>query len=119
MFFFRPYLYLSVRGILHSGIGAAFPWSALYVVDSRSAAIGQDMVVDYAVKMKERGVSAEEIAQALPPYIQTIELWFMVDSLDHLRRGGRISGAAATFGKMLNIKPVLHVDENGALHSHG
>lgn len=84
-------------------------------MDSRSATIGQGMVVDYAVKMKERGASAEEIAQALPPYIQTIELWFMVDSLDHLRRGGRISGAAATFGKMLNIKPVLHVDENGAL----
>ena len=92
-----------------------FPGQHFYVVDSRSAAIGQGMVVDYAVKMKERGVSAEEIAQALPPYIQTIELWFMVDSLDHLRRGGRVSKAAAVFGTMVNIKPVLHVDDEGHL----
>lgn len=92
-----------------------FPGQHFYVVDSRSASIGQGMVVDRAVKLKEQGASASEIAQALPSYIQTVEHWFMVDSLDHLRRGGRISGAAATVGKMLNIKPILHIDEAGAL----
>lgn len=85
------------------------------VVDSRSASIGQGMVVKRAVEMKQEGASLDQLIQALPAYIQTVEHWFMVDSLDHLRRGGRISNTTAAVGKMLKIKPILNIDPSGAL----
>lgn len=96
-------------------VNAQYPDQHFYVVDSRSAAIGQGIVIRHAAKLKAEGYSARQIAEALPSYIQTVEHWFMVDSLDHLRRGGRISGASAAVGKMLKIKPILHIDEKGAL----
>ncbi len=92
-----------------------YPENRLYVIDTLSASMGQGLVVQKAVALQQQGLSAKALTEALPAYIQTIEHWFMVDSLDHLRRGGRISGTAAAVGKVLKIKPILHVASSGAL----
>ena len=73
------------------------------------------LLVDYAVKMRDDGKSISEIAKWLEANKLNLNHWFTVDSLDHLRRGGRLSGGAAFVGNLLQIKPVLNVDHEGHL----
>ncbi len=84
-------------------------------VDTLAASAGQGLLVYLAKEKKANGASMSEVAE----YIENIKLslchWFTVDDLVYLKRGGRISGAAAFFGNMLAIKPVLHVDNEGHL----
>jgi DegV family protein with EDD domain len=85
------------------------------VIDSRCASLGLGLVVLKAAKMAEEGRSPEEIAREVEQYAHHMEHIFTVDSLDHLRRGGRISAAQAFVGGLLNIKPILHFVD-GAIH---
>lgn len=85
------------------------------VVDSLAASMGEGLLLDYAIKKAESGASVEETAA----YAESIKLhichWFTVEDLFHLKRGGRVSAATAMVGTLLNIKPVLHVDDAGHL----
>ena len=90
----------------------------LIVIDSLCASLGQGLFVDYAVQMKKQGKSMQEVADWLEANKKNIIHWFTVDDLNHLRRGGRISKASAFFGTMLQIKPVLDVDDEGRLIPH-
>ena len=92
-----------------------YPERKLYVVDSVSASIGQGVLVKHAVDMRDRGLSAQELVDDLNAFKLKINHWITVADLDHLRRGGRISATTATFGKMLNIKPIINVDNQGRL----
>ncbi len=87
----------------------------IYVIDSLCASMGEGLLVDYAVNMANSGASIEETYK----YINDLKLKicheFTVDNLFHLRRGGRISTSTAVIGTMLQIKPVLHVDNEGYL----
>jgi len=85
------------------------------VIDSKCASVGQGILVYYACEMKRRGKSKEEIIAWIEDTKLKINMWFTVDSLDHLRRGGRLSAASTAFGTMLNIKPILLVDNEGKL----
>ncbi|WP_422444904.1 DegV family protein [Thermoanaerobacterium sp. DL9XJH110] len=85
------------------------------VIDSRCASLGLGLAVLKAAKMAEEGRSPEEIAGEAERYAHHMEHIFTVDSLDHLRRGGRISAAQAFVGGLLNIKPILHFVD-GAIH---
>ncbi|MCH5162172.1 MAG: DegV family protein [Clostridiales bacterium] len=87
----------------------------IYVVDSLGATISQRKVVDKAEQLRNDGLSAKEAAAVLVDYVKHIQTWFMPTDLKHLCRGGRVSRAAATFGTMLNIKPVLFIDRLGKL----
>ncbi len=71
--------------------------------------------MDYAVEMKKAGKDMEEIAGWLEEHKLNFCHVFTVDDLNHLYRGGRVSKAAAVLGTMINIKPVLHVDNEGHL----
>jgi DegV family protein with EDD domain len=77
--------------------------------------MGQGLLGYYASKARERGKSLEENAEYIAKMIPKVQHWVMADDLHHLRRGGRVSGASAFVGTMLNIKPVLSVLADGRL----
>ena len=92
-----------------------YPDAKLYAVDTLCASLGQGMLIYLAVQQKRAGKSIEEVRD----YVEENKLhlchWFTVDDLHHLHRGGRVSATSAVLGTMLNIKPVLHVDDEGRL----
>lgn len=95
----------------------SYPDRKIRVIDSLCASMGQGLLVWYAAKLQGEGKSLDEVAD----WVETNKLnlchWFTVDDLMFLKRGGRISGATAVMGTMLQIKPVLHVDNEGHLIS--
>ena len=93
----------------------SYPDRKIIVVDSLCASLGEGLFVDYAVEMKKAGKDMEEIAGWLEAHKLNFCHVFTVDDLNHLYRGGRVSRAAAVLGTMINIKPVLHVDNEGHL----
>ncbi len=92
-----------------------YPDRKIVVIDSLCASLGQGLLVDYAVKMRDEGKSIDEVAMWAEANKLGLNHWFTVDSLSHLRRGGRVTGAAAFVGSLLHIKPVLNVDYEGHL----
>ena len=87
----------------------------VFVVDSRSAAIGSGVLAEYALLLADQGKGGEEILHELMEMRKKIRLYFMVDTLEYLHKGGRLNGAVAVVGGLLNIKPILHVDETGEI----
>jgi DegV family protein with EDD domain len=92
-----------------------YPERKLIVIDSLCASLGLGLLVDYAVKLRDAGKSIDETAKWVESNKLGLNHWFTVDSLNHLRRGGRVTGAAAFVGNLLHIKPVLNVDYEGHL----
>ena len=93
----------------------SYPDCKVLVVDSRAASLGQGLLVYLTVQEKRRGRTIEEVRDFVEQKKDHICHWFTVDDLNHLKRGGRVSAAAALFGTMLQMKPVLHVDGEGHL----
>ncbi len=85
------------------------------VIDSRSATLGQGLIVFYACEMLKQGKSKEDIVNWIEDNKLKVNHWFTVDSLKHLKRGGRISVASAVLGTLLEVKPILNVDNDGKL----
>jgi len=85
------------------------------VIDSLAASLGQGLLVYKAVEKMEAGVSYEELVKWLEENKLHLVHYFTVDDLFHLYRGGRVSKTAAILGTMINLKPVLHVDDEGHL----
>ena len=94
-----------------------YPDRRICVVDSLCASLGQGLLVWYTAKKRDEGLSLEELASWLEENKLHLSHWFTVDDLKYLKRGGRVSAATALLGTMLNIKPVLHVDDEGHLVS--
>lgn len=92
-----------------------YPERKIYDVDSLAASLGQGLLVHYAVNKKNEGATIEELYDWLMDNRLKLCHWFTVDDLFYLKRGGRVSGAAAVMGTVLSIKPVMHVDDNGKL----
>lgn len=92
-----------------------FPQRKLYVVDSLSAARGFGLFVHLLLNLRDEGKSIDEVYAWAQANAAHLIHWFAVDSLDHLRRGGRVSRATAFLGTMMNIKPVLRFDNEGKI----
>lgn len=92
-----------------------YPDRKIIVVDSLAASLGQGLLIWYACKMKDAGMGIEELAQWIENNRHNLCMWFTVDDLMYLKRGGRVNAATALVGTMLQIKPVLHVDDEGHL----
>ena len=92
-----------------------FPERKVRVVDSLCASMGQGLFVWLCAQEKKKGKTLEEVLDFAEGAKGNICHWFTVDDLNHLKRGGRVSAAAALFGTMLSVKPVLHVDKEGRL----
>lgn len=99
--------------IARNNILEEYPDANILVVDSLSVASGQGLLVVKACEMRDRGLSTEEIFSWLEENKNKVIHSFIVDSLNHLKRGGRISGATAAIGGLLNIKPSLYIDNDG------
>ena len=97
----------------------SFPERKLIVLDSLSASLGEGLLVHKAVQMKEAGKPMEEVADWVEKHKLELCHNFTVDDLFHLHRGGRVSKATAILGTMINIKPILHVDDEGHLIAIG
>jgi len=89
--------------------------SKIIVVDTLCASAGEGLLVRLAVNKKNEGAGIEENAEYIRENVLKVCHWFTVDDLVYLKRGGRISSAAAFFGNVIGIKPVLHVDNEGHL----
>jgi len=94
-----------------------YPQRKILTVDSLCASLGQGLLVWYASKKRDEGMELEALAQWVRETVPKLCHWFTVGELTYLKRGGRISAATALIGTMLNIKPVLHVDDEGHLIS--
>ena len=87
----------------------------MYCVDTLSASLGQGLLVTYAAKKREEGLSIDETYRWVMDNRLHLCHWFTVDDLFFLKRGGRVNAATAILGSMLGIKPVLHMDDEGRL----
>ena len=92
-----------------------YPEHTVRVVDSLCASLGQGLLIWYACQKRDTGLSLDELTAWLEDNKLHLCHWFTVDDLMYLKRGGRVSAATALVGTMLQIKPVLHVDDEGHL----
>ena len=95
------------------------PQCRITVIDSLCASLGQGLLVHKAVRMHEEGADYEEVVRWVEENKLHLVHNFTVDDLFHLHRGGRVSKATAILGSMMNIKPMLHVDDEGHLINIG
>jgi len=96
-------------GTYQSARIAAEDYEHVYVVDGNTAAMGSGILIELACRMLDEGKSAAEIAKVLETEKEKIIVVALVDTLEYLKKGGRISKTVAFAGTMLNIKPVLSV----------
>ncbi len=92
-----------------------YPERKIRCIDSLAASAGQGLFVYLAKENRDRGLSLDENADLLEKEVLHVCHWFTVEELKYLKRGGRISAATALLGTALNVKPVLHVDDEGHL----
>ena len=107
-----------LSGTYQSAMIAAEEYENIHVVDSGSAAIGSGILVELALQYQAAGMCAREIAAQLEIDKENIVIVALVDTLDYLKMGGRVSKTVALAGTLLNIKPVLSVT-NGDIHMLG
>lgn len=102
-----------LSGTWQSAVAASgeFPGS-VYVVDSENVTVGEHILVEYAFRLMDQGMEAAEITDRLNRLKKRIRLVALLDTLEYLKKGGRISGAAALAGSLLSIKPVIAI-QNG------
>ena len=120
-----PVIYIGFSSALSGCVNSAliakntveenYPDADITVIDTKSASLGEGLLVYYAVEMLKSGATKDEIVNWVENNKLKVNHWFTVDDLFHLKRGGRISSTAAVIGTILNIKPVLHVDDEGRL----
>lgn len=100
-----------LSGTYQSAVLAAAEYENIYVVDSTSVAIGGGILVELALQFLKEGMDAAEIAQRLEEEKKKIVIVALVDTLEYLKRGGRISKTVAFAGTVLNIKPVISLTD--------
>lgn len=133
---FEPFL-KSGKDILHLGFSSGlsgtynsmriaaeelaeeYPDRKVIVIDTLCACLGEGLLLYYALKRKEEGMSIEELAQWVEENKLHVCHNVTVDDLNHLQRGGRVSKTAAVLGTMVQIKPMIHMDDHGCLQVIG
>ena len=106
-----------LSGTYQSACIAAAEYDNIYVVDSGTAAIGAGILAEYALACLDRGMDAAGLARALEQKRQDVCVLALVDTLEYLRRGGRIGRITALAGTMLSIKPIITFSDDGQLQS--
>lgn len=100
-----------LSGTCQSACLAAQDYDHIYVVDSKNAAIGSGILTEYAIECAKKGMSAKEIAEELERKKEDVCLIALLDTLEYLKKGGRISKTVAFAGGVLNIKPVVTIQD--------
>ena len=94
-----------------------YPERKILVIDSLCAALGQGLLVYYACKKRDEGMTLEELAAWVEDNKLKLCHWVTIDDLNHLKRGGRVSATTAFVGTMIGIKPIIRVDDEGRLET--
>jgi DegV family protein with EDD domain len=108
---------IHVAGTLSGTIKAAevgagmFKGREIHIVDSMSASMGEGVLAELAVQMAAEGVAAAEIAQVVTRRREDIGVYLALETLEYLKRGGRISGAQAAIGTLLSVKPIIEIKD--------
>lgn len=105
----------SIGAMTAAQLAEKYPERRIYAVDTLCASLGQGLLVYLAAQQQLQGKNIDEVRAYVEQIRPQLCHWFTVDDLQHLKRGGRVSAAAAAFGTVLNIKPILHVDDEGRL----
>lgn len=92
-----------------------YPQRKCTVFDTKAISLGAGMQVEAAAELKKQGKSDDEILDFLKDFTNRVSVYFVVDDLMHLKRGGRLSAAAAVAGTVIGLKPVLTFDKEGGL----
>jgi DegV family protein with EDD domain len=100
-----------LSGTCQSAHIAAADYENIYIVDSKTVAIGGGILVEYALELLDKGLHAKEIAEELERVKDNVIIVALLDTLEYLKKGGRISSAVAFAGGVLNIKPVISVED--------
>jgi len=100
-----------LSGTHQSAVIAAQDYPEVHVVDTKTVAIGESILAELALKLVDEGMSAEEIAQRICEERENVRLIALLDTLEYLKRGGRISRTVALAGGLLSIKPVVAVQD--------
>ncbi len=90
---------------------AMFKDRDIFVVDSMSASMGEGMLAEIGVEMSNAGASAAEIAETVTRRRDDLQVYLALDTLEYLKRGGRISGARAAIGSLLSVKPIIEIKD--------
>jgi DegV family protein with EDD domain len=112
---------IHVAGTLSGTIKAAeiargmFKDREIHVLDSMSASMGEGMLAELAVEMDAAGASAAEIAQTVTRRRDDLQVYLALETLEYLKRGGRISGAQAAIGTLLSVKPIIEIKDGPAV----
>lgn len=94
-----------------------YPERKIICVDTLCAAVGEGFLVCEALKKQQEGMSIAELTKWIEKHRLNVCHWFTVDTFEHLKHGGRVSAATAAIGTTLNIKPLLHVTNEGTLQA--
>lgn len=101
-----------LSGTYQSAMIAAADYSGkVFVVDSENVSLGERILVEYGLSLRKKGYSAEQIAASMDEQKKHIHVIALLDTLEYLKKGGRISSAVALAGSLLSIKPVIAIEE--------
>ena len=92
-----------------------FDTDKIHIIDSEIGLTGEALLVEHAVKLRDEGKSAQEIEDAIRELIPRIRVYLVVDTMEYLKRGGRISSGKAFVGSLLHVHPVMRIVSDGAL----
>lgn len=122
-----PVLYIAFASVLSGTYQSAvmardmvledFPEAVIQIIDTKAASMGEGILVMKAVEAKVAGQSLEQVVALIKSLVPKVKTYFLVDDLNHLMQGGRISKTAALMGSLVNIKPVIAVKGDGRLDS--
>ena len=122
-----PVIYIAFASVLSGTYQSAvmardmvledFPEAVIRIIDTKAASMGEGILVMKAVEAKAAGQSLEQVVALIKSLVPKVKTYFLVDDLNHLMRGGRISKTAALMGSLVNIKPVIAVKGDGRLDS--
>ena len=93
-------------------------YDGIYVIDGNTAVMGQRILVEEALKLREAGKSGKEIYEAISALRQRVRVYGMIDTLEYLKMGGRIAKSAAFIGTLMHVKPMIEV-RDGKVHVTG
>lgn len=101
----------STAQMIRNQVLEQYPSLKLVIIDSKCASLGHGLVVEEAVRLRNMGVSLEDMANKIGSIAPQMEHLFTVEDLDYLAKGGRVSKASAFLGGLLSIKPILNVED--------
>lgn len=87
-------------------------------IDTRTVSWGMTLLIDHAIIRREQGIPVEQVVEEIEEMMNNLKLFFMVDTLEYLRRGGRIGAAKSLLGKLINAKPVLAIEDGEIVPAH-